>query len=175
MLSTCTFIPSAIRRVTPTVVALGLQHVHVGRFSGAGAVRHGDTSILSRSLVCPATTGSTICTGGGTRTMVGQPVQRHDALALTQPTTTHTSTPTGTIQTLSPLSALSATVASLVDDLVASVLGGASSILLIKRTYQPSIIRKRRKHGFLERHRSVGGRRVLKRRRHKGRARLGGC
>uniref|UniRef100_A0A7S2R1F3 Large ribosomal subunit protein bL34m n=1 Tax=Eucampia antarctica TaxID=49252 RepID=A0A7S2R1F3_9STRA len=44
----------------------------------------------------------------------------------------------------------------------------------IKRTFQPSIIRKRRKHGFLERQRSVGGRRVLKRRMAKGRTRLGG-
>lgn len=47
-------------------------------------------------------------------------------------------------------------------------------IMWIKRTFQPSIIRKRRKHGFLERQRSVGGRRVLKRRMAKGRARLGG-
>ncbi|KAL7460020.1 hypothetical protein ACHAXS_000488 [Conticribra weissflogii] len=44
----------------------------------------------------------------------------------------------------------------------------------IKRTFQPSIIRKRRKHGFLRRKESVGGRRVLKRRMAKGRARLGG-
>jgi large subunit ribosomal protein L34 len=49
------------------------------------------------------------------------------------------------------------------------------STWFIKRTFQPSIIRKRRKHGFLERMRTVGGRRVINRRRHKGRARLGGC
>ena len=48
------------------------------------------------------------------------------------------------------------------------------STWLIKRTFQPSIIRKRRKHGFLRRQESVGGRRVLKRRRLKGRMRLGG-
>lgn len=47
--------------------------------------------------------------------------------------------------------------------------------LLIKRTFQPSIIRKRRKTGFLKRHKSVGGRRVLDRRVAKGRIRLGGC
>lgn len=47
--------------------------------------------------------------------------------------------------------------------------------LLIKRTFQPSIIRKRRKTGFLKRQKSVGGRRVLKRRALKGRVRLGGC
>ena len=46
---------------------------------------------------------------------------------------------------------------------------------LIKRTFQPSLIRKRRKTGFLTRQKSVGGRRVLKRRLLKGRARLGGC
>jgi large subunit ribosomal protein L34 len=47
--------------------------------------------------------------------------------------------------------------------------------LLIKRTFQPSIIRKRRKTGFLTRHKTVGGRRVLERRARKGRARMGGC
>ena len=47
--------------------------------------------------------------------------------------------------------------------------------LLIKRTFQPSVIRKRRKTGFLKRHKSVGGRRVLDRRAKKGRIRLGGC
>ena len=46
---------------------------------------------------------------------------------------------------------------------------------LIKRTFQPSIIRKRRKQGFLKRHKSVGGRRMLKRRMLKGRKRLAGC
>ena len=51
---------------------------------------------------------------------------------------------------------------------------GDLSTWLIKRTYQPSIIRKRRKHGFMRRKESVGGRRVLKRRLAKGRMRLGG-
>ena len=59
------------------------------------------------------------------------------------------------------------------DDLCASLFG--PSVVMIKRTYQPSIIRKRRKQGFLERQKTIGGRRVLKRRRQKGRARLGGC
>lgn len=49
-----------------------------------------------------------------------------------------------------------------------------ASIWLIKRTFQPSIIRKKRKMGFLVRQRTVGGRRTLARRRLKGRARLGG-
>ena len=49
------------------------------------------------------------------------------------------------------------------------------SILFIKRTFQPSIIRKRRKTGFLSRQKTVGGRRILERRRKKGRMRLGGC
>mmetsp|Transcript_16175 Transcript_16175/g.23635 ORF Transcript_16175/g.23635 Transcript_16175/m.23635 type:complete len:127 (+) Transcript_16175:76-456(+) len=47
--------------------------------------------------------------------------------------------------------------------------------VMIKRTFQPSIIRKRRKTGFLQRQKSVGGRRILERRAKKGRARLGGC
>jgi ribosomal protein L34 len=36
-----------------------------------------------------------------------------------------------------------------------------TAIWLIKRTFQPSIIRKNRKMGFLVRHRTVGGRRTL--------------
>jgi large subunit ribosomal protein L34 len=50
----------------------------------------------------------------------------------------------------------------------------AGAIWLIKRTFQPSIIRKKRKMGFLVRQRTVGGRRTLNRRAAKGRARLGG-
>ncbi|KAL9190911.1 hypothetical protein ACHAXT_000617 [Thalassiosira profunda] len=56
---------------------------------------------------------------------------------------------------------------------VQSLLSGIST-WLIKRTYQPSIIRKRRKHGFMRRKESAGGRNVLKRRLAKGRKRLGG-
>lgn len=48
------------------------------------------------------------------------------------------------------------------------------AIWLIKRTFQPSIIRKKRKAGFLVRQRTVGGRRTLNRRAAKGRKRLGG-
>mmetsp|Transcript_22048 Transcript_22048/g.53371 ORF Transcript_22048/g.53371 Transcript_22048/m.53371 type:complete len:136 (-) Transcript_22048:122-529(-) len=59
-------------------------------------------------------------------------------------------------------------------DSLQSLLGDIST-WFIKRTYQPSIIRKRRKHGFMRRKESVGGRRVLKRRIAKGRMRLGGC
>jgi large subunit ribosomal protein L34 len=49
-----------------------------------------------------------------------------------------------------------------------------TAIWLIKRTFQPSIIRKKRKMGFLVRQRTVGGRKTLERRKAKGRMRPGG-
>ena len=74
-----------------------------------------------------------------------------------------------------------ATPSSLASSIRITFIDGLQSLLgdlttwFIKRTYQPSIIRKRRKHGFMKRKESVGGRRVLKRRLAKGRIRLGGC
>lgn len=49
-----------------------------------------------------------------------------------------------------------------------------TNLWMVKRTFQPSVIRKKRKTGFLVRQRTVGGRRILNRRRAKGRWRLGG-
>lgn len=50
--------------------------------------------------------------------------------------------------------------------------GGERKVFVVKRTFQPNIRRRSKKHGFRARMATAGGRAILKARRAKGRAKL---
>lgn len=60
-------------------------------------------------------------------------------------------------------------ITGLIDDLANSLSG---AIMAIKRTYRPSVVRKKRTHGFLHRNATTSGQKLLTRRKRKGRKTL---
>ena len=141
------------------------------------------TSLLLPYVTTPFSSSSSTTAPRLVSDLCQVPVGGYIPFVTSMPPFTHTATPTATTTTASSAMAASTTgfvARSLLDaqNCTIGVGRGAWTELLdtfitfIKRTYQPSVLKRKRRHGYRARKSTPGGRAVLKRRLLKGRHHL---